>query len=94
MADLNWSTEANTCANVGRLSSGQNGTLNEIESGNPAASYVIWKVEGSGPNNEPISGVQMPMSMPPLTAMFGAAPTLREATGVAPTAKLLPQASI
>jgi hypothetical protein len=39
-----------------------------IESGNPAGSYVIWKVEDAGPNGEAIVGAQMPLSNPPLTA--------------------------
>ena len=39
-----------------------------IESGNPAGSYVIWKVEGAGPNGEAIVGARMPLSNPPLTA--------------------------
>jgi hypothetical protein len=39
-----------------------------IESGNPEGSYVIWKVEGAGPNGEPIVFAQMPLDNPPLTA--------------------------
>ena len=64
---VNWSTEANTCANVGRAS-GEITTMNEIESGNPTASYVIWKVEGAGPNGEAIIDGQMPLFNPPLAA--------------------------
>lgn len=64
---INWSTPANTCSNVGRASS-EISTLNEITRGNPATSYVIWKVEGQGPNGEAIVPVRMPASNPPLTA--------------------------
>ena len=64
---VNWSSATNTCANVGRQS-GEMAALKEIESGNPAASYVIWKVEGVGPAGEPIVGGRMPLNNPPLTA--------------------------
>jgi hypothetical protein len=64
---VNWSSETNTCSNVGR-SSGEIPTMLEIESGNPDASYVIWKVEGIGPSGDPIVGEQMPLSNPALTA--------------------------
>jgi hypothetical protein len=64
---VNWSSATNTCANVGRQS-GEMATLKEIESGNPAASYVIWKVVGSGPAGEPIVPGRMPLNNPPLTA--------------------------
>lgn len=64
---VNWSSATNTCANVGRQS-GEIATLKEIESGNPAASYVIWKVEGEGPAGEPIVPGRMPLNNPPLTA--------------------------
>lgn len=63
---VNWSTEANSCANVGRAS-GEKPELNEITAGDPATSYVIWKVEGQGPNGEAIVPVRMPASNPPLT---------------------------
>ena len=64
---VNWSSEANTCSNIGR-SSGEIPTMFEIESGNPDASYLIWKVEGIGPSGEPIVLDQMPLGFPPLTA--------------------------
>ena len=66
---VNWSSLADTCSNVGRVS-GQKNTMNEIESGNPGASYVIWKLDGQGPNGEPIAAgtVQMPAGMTPLDA--------------------------
>jgi len=64
---VDWSSDSVTCANVGR-SSGEIPTLMVINSGNPAASYVIWKVEGAGPNGEAIVGSQMPLSNPSLTA--------------------------
>lgn len=64
---VNFSSETNTCANVGRASA-EIPTLKEIESGNPAASYLIWKVEGAGPAGEPIVGGRMPLNNPPLTA--------------------------
>ena len=66
---VNWSSEANTCANVGRTS-GQIPALTEIASGDPAGSYVIWKVEGAGPNGEPLATgtARMPLNNPPLTA--------------------------
>ena len=64
---VNWSSESDSCANVGRTS-GEMPTLAVIEAGDPAGSYVIWKVEGAGPNGEAIVGAQMPLSNPPLTA--------------------------
>ncbi|MCH8221618.1 MAG: hypothetical protein IIA76_09840, partial [Proteobacteria bacterium] len=64
---VNWSSESDSCANVGRTS-GEMPTLAVIEAGDPADSYVIWKVEGAGPNGEAIVGAQMPLSNPPLTA--------------------------
>jgi len=64
---LDWSLASATCANVGRAS-GEMPALLEIDSGSPAASYVIWKVQGMGSNGEAILGAQMPLSNPPLTA--------------------------
>lgn len=64
---VNWSTELDTCSNVGRTS-GEKGELLEIDSGNPDGSYVIWKLNGAGPNGEAIVGEQMPLSNPALTA--------------------------
>lgn len=63
---VNWSSESDSCANVGRTS-GEMPPLVVIESGNPGGSYAIWKVEGAGPNGEAIVGAQMPLSNPPLT---------------------------
>ncbi|MFZ2651031.1 MAG: hypothetical protein WA210_13095 [Burkholderiaceae bacterium] len=62
---VNWSSQANTCDNVGRASA-EKGTLKEIESGNAAASYVIWKVQGAGPGGEAIVPGRMPLGNPPL----------------------------
>jgi hypothetical protein len=64
---VDWSSESASCSNVGRAS-GEIPTMMEVESGNAAASYVIWKVEGAGPNGEAIVGSQMPLSNPPLPA--------------------------
>lgn len=64
---VDWSSESASCSNVGRTS-GEIPTMLEVESSNPDGSYVIWKVEGTGPNGEPIVGAQMPLSNPPLTA--------------------------
>ena len=64
---VNWSTDLDTCSNVGRTS-GEKGELLEIDSGNPDGSYVIWKLNGAGPNGEAIEGGQMPLSNPALTA--------------------------
>jgi hypothetical protein len=63
---VNWSTDANTCSNVGRVS-GEMPNLSEITRGDPATSYVIWKLEGQGPNGEAIGGVRMPASNPALS---------------------------
>ena len=63
---VDWSSASASCANAGR-SSGQITTMMVIESGNAAASYLIWKVVGAGPNSEVISGSRMPLSNPPLT---------------------------
>ena len=57
---VNWSSLANTCSNVGRAS-GEISSLMEIDSGNPDGSYVLWKLEGQGPNGEAIQGGQMPL---------------------------------
>lgn len=62
---VNWSSETNTCANIGRTS-GEMPALSEIGRSDPAASYVIWKVQGAGPNGESIGGVRMPASNPAL----------------------------
>jgi hypothetical protein len=64
---VDWSSQAKTCTNVGRRSA-ELAQLMEIDSGNPATSYVIWKVEGAGPNGESIVQARMPLSNPPLTA--------------------------
>jgi hypothetical protein len=40
----------------------------EIDSGNPDVSYLIWKLEGAGPNGEAIKGDQMPQNMSALPA--------------------------
>lgn len=64
---VDWSSESATCSNINR-SSGEIPSLMEIDSGNPGNSYVVWKIENSGPNGEDIVGVQMPMSNPPLGA--------------------------
>ena len=64
---LDWSSQTHTCANVARQSQ-EIPAMKEIESGNPAASYVIWKVEGAGPGGELIVPVRMPLNNAPLTA--------------------------
>ncbi len=60
---VNWSSSVQTCGNVGRAS-GEISSLMEIARGDPAASYVIWKVEGRAS----IVGGQMPLNNTPLTA--------------------------
>lgn len=62
--NVNWNSVSATCSNVGRTSA-EIPPMKEIESGNPDASYVIWKVVGAGPNGETISGGQMPLNGPP-----------------------------
>lgn len=66
---VNWSSTANTCANIGRQS-GEMAALMEIVRGDPGASYVIWKVEGQGPNGEaiPAGTARMPLNNPALSA--------------------------
>jgi len=64
---VNWSSETNTCANIGRTS-GEMPSLKEIVSGDQAASYVIWKVEGTGPSGAAIVGGRMPLNNPALSA--------------------------
>ncbi len=64
---VSWSSTADTCSNIGRPS-GEIATLMEIESGNPGASYVVWKLEGAGPNGEAIVDDPMPLNNPPLSA--------------------------
>lgn len=64
---VDWSSESSSCSNVGRTS-GEIPTMLVVDSGNPDGSYVIWKLEGAGPNGEPIVGARMPLSNPPLTA--------------------------
>jgi hypothetical protein len=65
---VDW-TASHICLNVGRQS-GEMAALKEITSGNPDTSYVIWKVQGAGPNGEPIAAGtgQMPLGGTPLTA--------------------------
>lgn len=62
---VDWSSESATCDNVGRPSGEKFGMV-EIDSGDPAASYLIWKLEGEGPNQEPIVLEPMPLNNPPL----------------------------
>ena len=63
--DLNWSSETDTCSNVGKMTIWEPDMM-EINSGNPDLSYLIWKLEGQGPNGEAIQGGQMPLGMAPL----------------------------
>ena len=71
---VNWSSETDTCSNVGRPSAEMANTLmlNEIEAGNPDASYMIWKIQGAGPGGpiaDPIFFDRMPAGgMDPLPA--------------------------
>ena len=65
--NVNWNSVSATCSNVGRTSA-EKPPMKEIESGNPGASYVIWKVQGAGPSGEAIVGVQMPAQNPALSA--------------------------
>jgi hypothetical protein len=64
---VDW-TASHICLNVGRQS-GEISTMKEIESGNPDASYMIWKIQGAGPRGpglDSISGGQMPLNLTPL----------------------------
>lgn len=64
---VDWSSPDASCGNLLRPS-GQKPELMEIDPGNPGRSYLIWKVEGQGPNGEPIELAQMPLANPPLSA--------------------------
>jgi mono/diheme cytochrome c family protein len=64
---VDWSSPDATCGNLVRFS-GEKPELLEVESGNPDRSYVVWKIEGQGPNGEPIELAQMPLANPPLSA--------------------------
>ncbi len=64
---VDWSSAARTCANLGR-SSGEIPSMMEIASANPDGSYVVWKIQGQGPNGESIVGEQMPAQNPALDA--------------------------
>ena len=64
---VDWSSQSRSCTNVGRASA-EAPQLREIDRGNPATSYLIWKLNGAGPAGEPISGGRMPLSNPPLPA--------------------------
>lgn len=64
---VNWSSESDSCANVGNAS-GEINSLMEVDSGRPDQSYLIWKVQGAGPNGEAIVAAQMPLNNPPLSA--------------------------
>ena len=63
---VDW-TASRICANVGRTS-GEMPSLKEIVSGDPAASFVIWKVEGTDPSGAAIVGGRMPLNNPALSA--------------------------
>lgn len=65
--ELDWDSESSTCSNLGRVPVG-NGSLQEIDSGNPGGSYVIWKIEGQGPAGQSIVGGRMPLGGDPLPA--------------------------
>jgi hypothetical protein len=60
---VDWTTP---CGNVERPSV-EIPSLKEIARGDPAASYVIWKVEGQGPSGQRIDGGRMPLGLSPLT---------------------------
>jgi len=69
-AGLDWSSAAHICANTTHQST-EIPAMKEIATGNPDASYMIWKVQGAGPRGaglDPISGGQMPLGMTPLSA--------------------------
>jgi hypothetical protein len=40
----------------------------EVVPARPDSSYLVWKVEGAGPNGEPIFGQRMPLDRNPLPA--------------------------
>ena len=63
---VNWSTETDTCDNIGRAS-GEISSMLEVASGLPDDSYLVWKLEGAGPNGEAIVGAQMPLNNPALS---------------------------
>lgn len=63
---VDWSSASASCANIGRAS-GEIPSMLEVKSGDPAGSYLVWKVEGQGPGGEAIVGSQMPLSNPPLS---------------------------
>ncbi len=62
--ELSWE-EDKSCNNVGRQS-GENPDLLIIAPEDPDGSYMIWKLEGQGPNGESIVGGQMPLEGDPL----------------------------
>lgn len=64
---VNWSSESDSCANVGNPS-GEINSLMEVDSGRPDQSYLMWKLQGAGPNGEAIVGAPMPLNNPPLSA--------------------------
>jgi hypothetical protein len=41
-------------------------TMQEVQPGNPDASYMVWKLRGQGPTGQPIQGVRMPATGIPL----------------------------
>lgn len=64
---LDWSSAAHICGNVAHQSV-EISTMKEIATGNPDASYMIWKIQGAGPTGQPIVGGQMPLGLTPLPA--------------------------
>ena len=64
--DLSWEA-SESCGNVGRTS-GEILDMLIIVPGDPDNSYMIWKVQGSGPAGEDIVGDQMPLDSAPLPA--------------------------
>lgn len=62
--ELSWE-ETKSCNNVGKQSR-ENNSLSIISAGDPDNSYMIWKVQGQGPNGEAIEGGRMPLNLDPL----------------------------
>jgi hypothetical protein len=57
---LSWEADQYDVVVTNRRMSGEISTMAIVESGDPDASYMYWKINGQGPNGEPIQGVRMP----------------------------------
>ena len=63
---LSWEVDQYDAVVTNRRMSSETPSLAIVEPGDPAGSYMFWKINGHGPNGETISGMRMPATGIPL----------------------------